>query len=42
MTVENIFEYASRNKVRFPFKGMIQWMIYGICLLQILTLFIRR
>ena len=23
MTVENIFEYASRNKVRFPFKGMI-------------------
>ena len=23
MTVENIFEFASRNKVRFPFKGMI-------------------
>ena len=23
MTVENIFEYAVRNKVRFPFKGMI-------------------
>ena len=23
MAVENIFEYASRNKVRFPFKGMI-------------------
>ena len=23
MTVENIFEYATRNKVRFPFKGMI-------------------
>lgn len=23
MTVENIFEYANRNKVRFPFKGMI-------------------
>lgn len=23
MTVENIFEYASRNKIRFPFKGMI-------------------
>ena len=23
MTTENIFEYASRNKVRFPFKGMI-------------------
>ena len=23
MTVENIFEYACRNKVRFPFKGMI-------------------
>ena len=23
MTVENIFEYASRKKVRFPFKGMI-------------------
>lgn len=23
MTVENIFEYASRNKARFPFKGMI-------------------
>ena len=23
MTVENIFEFASRNKIRFPFKGMI-------------------
>lgn len=23
MTTTNIFEYASRNKVRFPFKGMI-------------------
>lgn len=23
MTTENIFEYAARNKVRFPFKGMI-------------------
>ena len=23
MRVENIFEYAVRNKVRFPFKGMI-------------------
>lgn len=23
MAVENIFEYAVRNKVRFPFKGMI-------------------
>ena len=23
MTVENIFEFASRNKLRFPFKGMI-------------------
>ncbi len=23
MTTENIFEYATRNKVRFPFKGMI-------------------
>lgn len=23
MTVENIFEYVVRNKVRFPFKGMI-------------------
>ena len=23
MTVENIFEYAVRNKIRFPFKGMI-------------------
>lgn len=23
MTVENIFEYTVRNKVRFPFKGMI-------------------
>lgn len=23
MRVENIFEYATRNKVRFPFKGMI-------------------
>lgn len=23
MTTENIFEYAVRNKVRFPFKGMI-------------------
>lgn len=23
MTVENIFEYVTRNKVRFPFKGMI-------------------
>ena len=23
MTVENIFEYAVSNKVRFPFKGMI-------------------
>lgn len=23
MIVENIFEYAVRNKVRFPFKGMI-------------------
>ena len=23
MAVENIFEHASRNKVRFPFKGMI-------------------
>ena len=23
MTTEKIFEYASRNKVRFPFKGMI-------------------
>ena len=23
MTVENIFEFASRNTVRFPFKGMI-------------------
>lgn len=23
MTVKNIFEYATRNKVRFPFKGMI-------------------
>lgn len=23
MTVENIFEYVVRNKVRFPFKGLI-------------------
>ena len=23
MTTEKIFEYATRNKVRFPFKGMI-------------------
>lgn len=23
MTTTNIFEYAARNKVRFPFKGMI-------------------
>lgn len=23
MTTENIFEYAARNKLRFPFKGMI-------------------
>ena len=23
MTIKNIFEYATRNKVRFPFKGMI-------------------
>lgn len=23
MSVENIFEYATRNKVRFPFRGMI-------------------
>ncbi len=23
MTTTNIFEYASRNKMRFPFKGMI-------------------
>ena len=23
MTTTNIFEYATRNKVRFPFKGMI-------------------
>lgn len=23
MTVENIFEYATRHKARFPFKGMI-------------------
>jgi len=23
MTVENIFEFATRNKERFPFKGMI-------------------
>ena len=23
MTVEKIFEFATRNKVRFPFKGMI-------------------
>lgn len=23
MITDNIFEYASRNKVRFPFKGMI-------------------
>lgn len=23
MVVENIFEYATRNKVRFPFKGLI-------------------
>lgn len=23
MTTDNIFEYAVRNKVRFPFKGMI-------------------
>lgn len=23
MTITNIFEYAVRNKVRFPFKGMI-------------------
>ncbi len=23
MTTENIFEYAARNKVRFPFKGTI-------------------
>lgn len=23
MAVENIFEYVTRNKVRFPFKGMI-------------------
>lgn len=23
MRVENIFEYAVRNKVRFPFKGMV-------------------
>lgn len=23
MTVENIFEYANRHKVRFPFRGMI-------------------
>lgn len=23
MTVENIFEYATRKKMRFPFKGMI-------------------
>lgn len=23
MTVENIFEYAARNKVRFPYKGLV-------------------
>ena len=23
MTVENIFEYATRNKVRFPYKGSV-------------------
>lgn len=23
MTVENIFEYAARNKVRFPYRGLV-------------------
>lgn len=33
MTVENIFEYASRNKVRFPFKGMISVEdLWDLCL----------
>ena len=28
MAVENIFEYATRNKVRFSFRGL---RIYGTC-----------